>query len=341
MLVVTLGEPYSVNVELLAPLVQGPLGRTLAGDRVALVGSAWQWRDQLQRLGVTPPPTEAVASLAAVRPGALAFLDVGDAGVERPAESLSPAERGRVAVRALEALRTLGDEPCVAVVTGPIDKHACHAAGYGFPGQTEFFEELWRGDAVMTLAGPRLRVGLVTNHLRLADVPRAVTRALVERKLGLFATTLASSFGVAAPRIAVVGLNPHAGDQGLFGDEERVAIAPAIEAVRRQPPVAGLTIDGPVPADTAFHRAYHGRYDGVLAMYHDQGLGPLKTVHFDDGVNLSGGLRHLRVSPDHGPAADLFLAGKASGASWRAAMELAVAHLRRGAGGEESGGARA
>lgn len=310
MLVITLGDPFSVSVELLAPL----LARGATGDLpVTLIGSLWQWQDQSRRLALPELPRR------------VTFLDVGDATYHKPAEKLTPKERGELARRNLETLKTLPRSTRLAVVTAPIDKHAAQAAGYTFPGQTEFFEVLWGHRAVMTLAGPRLRVGLVTNHLPLAAVSGAITKSLVEMKLELFLNTLRESFGIAQPRVAVAGLNPHAGDQGLFGDEDRDIIAPVVAAMAARHPDA--TITGPVAADTVFYRAYQGRYDGVLAMYHDQGLGPLKTVHFDDAVNLSGGLPHFRASPDHGPASDLFLKGAASGKSFAAALALARHYL--------------
>jgi 4-hydroxythreonine-4-phosphate dehydrogenase len=321
MLILTSGDPYSVNVELFlkSGLPVDPRWPTL------VIGCAWQWCDQAMRLGLPMPAFEKVSSPAVAQSGVLSFLEVGDQSFAVPAETLSSSARGDLAVRALRAVPQDTTAGSLAVVTGPIDKHACHGAGFSYPGQTEFFEDLWQGQAVMTLAGPLLRVGLVTNHLALRDVPQALTIATVTAKLELFIKTLREAFGKSSPRIAVSGLNPHASDQGLFGDEEARVLKPAIDMVRHTCPDA--VIVGPLPADTAFYRAYQGAYDGVLAMYHDQGLGPLKTVHFDDAINLSGGLRHLRVSPDHGPAKDLFLSGKASMLSVQAAVQTAKQYL--------------
>jgi 4-hydroxythreonine-4-phosphate dehydrogenase len=247
----------------------------------------------------------------------------------RPAEELAAPVRGALAVRSLAQVGALtAAVPAgrrLAVITGPIDKHACVLAGFAHGGQTEYFEELWGAPAVMTLAGSRLRVGLVTNHLPLKDVPKALTAGTVLAKLALFVRTLREAFGCKRPRVAVCGVNPHAGDGGLFGDEESRCLAPALAAFK-----GDADVTGPVPADTAFYRAYHGAFDGVLAMYHDQGLGPLKTVHFDDAVNLSGGLPHFRASPDHGPARDLFLRKAASPASFALTLDLAAAYLRGG-----------
>lgn len=322
MLVITSGDPLSITVEILTPLLHAPRYRQ---HGAVVIGSAWQWRDQAKRLGLSLPQMQSVTSLAQVKAGALAMLDVGTDTDALPAEQLTPAQRGAVSMRALEWLKSDHTGGPLAVVTGPIDKHACHLAGYPYPGQTEFFEAMWGSTAVMTLAGPRLRVGLVTNHVALKDVAARFSIELVQKKLTLFVKTLRESFHIAAPRIAVCGVNPHASDNGLFGREEELYLVPAIAAVRDSEPQADIT--GPVPADTAFYRAYHGVYDGVLAMYHDQGLGPLKTVHFDDAVNLSGGLTHFRVSPDHGPARDRFLQRTASPESFTAAMDLASRYL--------------
>ncbi len=323
MLVVTLGDPFSINIEILASLmIQMPPRAT---HSIVFVGSAWQWQDQTKRAGLTTlVPTPITQFADAGRPG-LHFLDVGAKEHARPAEALTSKQRGEVAKASLDRLTTLGAVRDLAVLTAPIDKHAAAEAGYPFPGQTEFFEHLWKAPAVMTLAGPKLRVGLVTNHLPLAAVADAITPKLVEKKLELFIATLRASFGIARPRVAICGVNPHAGDQGLFGSEDKLVVAPAVAAVAARHP--DVELSGPVPADTAFYRAYQGRFDGVLAMYHDQGLGPLKTVHFDDAVNLSGGLPHFRASPDHGPASDLFLKGGASAKSFAEALRLAVQYL--------------
>jgi 4-hydroxythreonine-4-phosphate dehydrogenase len=156
-------------------------------------------------------------------------------------------------------------------------------------------------------------------------VPRLSTE-LIETKICLFAKSLKEDFNIKSPRIAVCGVNPHAGDNGLFGDEDRRLILPVVKKLQAKWQ-GQVTLQGPMPADTVFHFAFQGQYDGVLAMYHDQGLGPLKIVHFDTAVNLSGGLPHLRVSPDHGPAADLYLSQKASPKSWQSCYAVACQYL--------------
>lgn len=344
-IVMTAGDPWSVTTGALARLVFGPespfafLVRAAAERRVRLVvcGSATLIARQFDRLGVRLP---SVVEL--VDDG----IPVG-AGLYPP----DPAARGAHAIAALEAavrLATGASPGTFAVVTGPIDKKSCALAGFQYPGQTEFFEAAWTpagnvpaaagaSGALMLLAGPRLRVGLATRHLPLKDVPAAITPELVASQTSILAAALRQTFGIARPRIAVCGLNPHAGDRGLFGDEEALAITPGIDSARSHPDCAGAEITGPHSGDTIFHEAWAGSHDGVLAMYHDQGLAPLKALHFHEAVNISAGLRHLRVSPDHGPASALFLTGRADNGSFEAAFRVACGHLQL-ADGQGSGG---
>ncbi|MCX6118271.1 MAG: 4-hydroxythreonine-4-phosphate dehydrogenase PdxA [Proteobacteria bacterium] len=247
------------------------------------------------------------------------FIDLSLSKLNEDPRNLSLEERGQCSVLALESVPKEMNAK-FAVLTCPIDKHNAHKAGFQFSGQTEFFENLWNEKGIMILAGPQLRVGLTTNHMALKDVPAVLDSNLVSVKICLMAESLKKVFGIDRPRIAVCGLNPHCSDGGLFGDEEQNIILPAILGSKLK--AAYASIQGPIPADTAFYRAYKGEFDGVLAQYHDQGLGPLKLVHWDTAVNVTGGLRYLRVSPDHGPAADLFGKNQASIKSFAAALEL-------------------
>jgi 4-hydroxythreonine-4-phosphate dehydrogenase len=180
----------------------------------------------------------------------------------------------------------------------------------------------------MMMVGPRLRVILVTTHLALAKVPRALSRELVRETLQIADRALRDQFGLAHPRIGVAGLNPHAGEQGVFGDEEIRIIAPAVRAAQRR----GIDARGPLAADSLFPHAYEGHVDAVVCMYHDQGLAPFKLVHFADGVNVTIGLPFVRTSPDHGTAHDIAGRGKADSSSMAAALALAaeLAESRRG-----------
>ncbi|WP_404481693.1 4-hydroxythreonine-4-phosphate dehydrogenase PdxA [Novosphingobium sp. BL-52-GroH] len=209
-----------------------------------------------------------------------------------------------------------------AVVTGPIAKSKLAAIGFTQPGQTEFLADacgLAHDEAVMMLAGPSLRTVPLTVHEALAAVPGLVTRALIERKVRIVARALARDFGLAAPRIAVTGLNPHAGEDGRMGTEDRDVIAPAIAALRAE----GLAVTGPHPADALFAAHERTRYDVALCMYHDQALIPIKTLDFDQGVNVTLGLPIVRTSPDHGTA--FAIAGKreASAGAMIAAIRMA------------------
>ncbi|MDD2557511.1 MAG: 4-hydroxythreonine-4-phosphate dehydrogenase PdxA [Desulfuromonas sp.] len=208
------------------------------------------------------------------------------------------------------------------MITAPIQKEAIHAAGCEFPGHTELLaQRCGVKKVVMMLAGPRLRVCLVTTHLALRDVPTAVTSAEILETIKITHTALQRYFCPAsAPRIAVLALNPHAGEGGMFGDEEERFIVPALE----QALALGIQASGPHSADTLFHFAVQGAYDAVVCMYHDQGLIPLKLLHFEDGVNVTLGLPIIRTSVDHGTAYDLAGSGKASAQSLIAAINMAV-----------------
>ena len=207
------------------------------------------------------------------------------------------------------------------MVTAPISKAAIRAAGSPFPGHTELLAARCQvSKEVMMLAGDRLKVALVTTHHALAAVPALLSVAEILATIRVTADALRRHFGLASPRVAVLALNPHAGEGGQFGDEERRLIAPAIAAAQAE----GINASGPHSADTLFHFAVQGLYDVVICMYHDQGLIPLKLLHFDDGVNVTLGLPIVRTSVDHGTAYDLAGTGCASASSLVAALRLAA-----------------
>ncbi len=212
-----------------------------------------------------------------------------------------------------------------ALVTGPISKEGFHRAGITVPGHTEWLASLTRTRRfAMMLMDHRLRVALVTRHLPLAAVPAAVTRKAVGEAIALTSDAL-PWLGARRRRIGVCGLNPHAGEGGDLGREEIEVIAPAIRAARRK----GIDALGPLPADTAFHQALHGAYDAVIAMYHDQGLAPLKMLAFDRGINVTLGLPMVRTSPDHGTAFDIAGQGQADPSSMVEALRLALSLARK------------
>jgi 4-hydroxythreonine-4-phosphate dehydrogenase len=232
-------------------------------------------------------------------------------------------EAGKLAARAIERAVWLARGGEVdAIVTGPVHKHALHAAGYRFPGVTEFLAQLVGGgsDVAMMLVTPTLRVVLVTTHIALRDVPQQLT---VDRIVRVGRTTQAALrdwFGIPEPRLAVCALNPHAGESGLFGDEEQRTLGPAAHA---------LGAAGPLPADTVFVRAIRGEFDVVLAPYHDVGMTAVKVAGFGQGVNVTLGLPFPRTAPDHGTAFDIAGKGVADAGSMRAALELAIRLARR------------
>ncbi len=224
---------------------------------------------------------------------------------------------GRAAGKAIEAAAQLALAGEVdAIVTGPIHKQSLNAAGFHYPGVTEFLAHL-AGDVpvAMMLATDKLRVVLVTTHLALRDVAGALTTDRVVQAGRITADALRRWWGIAAPRLAVCALNPHAGEGGLFGDEDDRVLRPA---------AAALGAAGPLPADTVFVKALRGDFDAVLAPYHDVGMTAVKVAGFGSGVNVTLGLPFIRTAPDHGTAFDIAGTGKADPASMRAALDLAV-----------------
>jgi 4-hydroxythreonine-4-phosphate dehydrogenase len=245
----------------------------------------------------------------------------------------TPQKRGgEAAYRYIERGVELAQRDIVdALVTAPISKEGINSAGYPFPGHTELLATMTGAkNQVMMLAGPRLRVSLVTTHLPLRAVPAALSQEKIKQTIETTAHGLKDYFGITSPRLAVAGLNPHAGEGGIFGSEEEEVIWPAIEVCRQE----GMTVDGPFPPDSLFFYAASGRYDAVVAMYHDQGLIPLKLLHFRDGVNITLGLPIIRTSVDHGTGYDIAGQGKADPTSLinaiLTASQMAVA--RKGVG---------
>ncbi|MFK5926683.1 MAG: 4-hydroxythreonine-4-phosphate dehydrogenase PdxA [Desulfuromusa sp.] len=217
------------------------------------------------------------------------------------------------------------DKSAAGIVTCPINKAAINAAGFHFPGHTELLaERCGIKKVVMMLAGERLKVCLVTTHLAYRDVPAKLSREEILQTIRITAEAFRKQFGIQQPRLAVLALNPHASEKGLFGDEEQRIITPAIEAAQAE----GIAADGPHSADTLFHFAVKGAYDAVICMYHDQGLIPLKLLHFDDAVNVTLGLPIVRTSVDHGTAYDLAGTGTANTASLMAALKMAEKMVR-------------
>jgi 4-hydroxythreonine-4-phosphate dehydrogenase len=319
-LAITAGEPAGVGPELLIRLAATPLAATLIAvtDRQLLERAA-------ARCGLAVEIIDDDGSTQTQRlPGTLRIRHVPVGASEHPGHP-DPANAQHVLTTLAEAA-----DGCIAgrydaVVTAPLQKSSINDAGIRFSGHTEFFAERAHADVVMMLASPELRVALVTTHLPLASVSAAITGAALMRTLRIVHAELRDTFGIAAPRIAVLGLNPHAGEAGHMGHEEIDTIIPAMDMLRGE----GMQLLGPLPADTAFVPAQRRHYDAVVAMYHDQALPVLKSEAFDRTVNLTLGLPFIRTSVDHGTALDLAGTGRADPASLIAAARMALELVAR------------
>ncbi len=328
-LAVTMGEPAGIGGELSlkAWLARRPADRPffVLDDATRLAALARDLRLDV-RVHEIARPADAAMVFATALP-VLAVNLRAPATLGRPDPVNAPAtleaiERGA-------ALALTGE--IAGVVTNPIQKKTLQDAGFRHPGHTEFLAELAGGAAgrpaevAMMLACPGLRVVPVTIHLSLADAVRALNAELILRVGRITAAALTALFGIARPRLVVAALNPHAGEQGTMGDEERRTIMPAIDMLRGD----GIDVRGPAPADTLFHPAARATYDAALCMYHDQALIPIKTIDFSGGVNVTLGLPFVRTSPDHGTALDIAGTGRADPASLIAALAMADDMARR------------
>jgi 4-hydroxythreonine-4-phosphate dehydrogenase len=254
---------------------------------------------------------------------ALPIVATGETTTARPGRpDDSSAAAALASIR--QAVADVAAGRAAAIVTNPIAKGVLYRAGFRHPGHTEFLAELAASDGrtpqpVMMLWSPVLAVVPVTIHLALREALAQLSTELIVSTVRIVATALKSHFGLDRPRIAVSGLNPHAGEDGSLGTEEQTIVAPAIDILRRE----GIELRGPLPADTMFHDAARRTYDCAVCMYHDQALIPIKTLAFDDAVNVTLGLPFIRTSPDHGTAFDIASTGRANPASLIAALRLA------------------
>ncbi len=237
-------------------------------------------------------------------------------------EGQATQEGGKYAFESLEqATQDLASGKIDVLVTAPISKEAMNKSGFKFPGHTEYLADMaGQEDALMLMVSANLRVGLVTTHIPLKDVSQTITIDKVADKIRAFASSLKKDFAISRPKIAVFGVNPHAGENGKMGSEEQEIIIPAIGRAKGE----GILAFGPFPADGFFGSGAITQYDGILAMYHDQGLAAFKALAFDDGVNFTAGLPIIRTSPDHGTAYDIVGKNKASGQSMRNAIYMAI-----------------
>ena len=262
-----------------------------------------------------------VASADDARRGKVNFVECGDA---TPKAGVASAEGGKAAVEALErAVADLKDGAIDALVTAPIDKESAQSDTFHFTGHTEFFASHLEGEPMMIMCSERLRVGLVTIHIPVAEVSKNISKEKILQSLTTLRSALKQDFGIVEPRIAVLSLNPHAGEGGMLGSEEQEIIKPAIVEAFEQ----GTLAFGPFPADGLFANGGYTKYDAILAMYHDQGLTPFKTLS-PDGVNFTAGLSAVRTSPDHGTAYDIAGKGVADAQSMRNAIYTAIDIVR-------------
>ncbi|QYO78091.1 4-hydroxythreonine-4-phosphate dehydrogenase PdxA [Devosia salina] len=321
-LAVTMGEPAGIGPDLLLALYAQRVERQL--PPFVVFGHVDFLRARAQRLGlnidvIPADPYEGMKAFAR----ALPVFPISGPIEDTPGEPSS--DTGEAVIDSIErAVTAVQDGTCRAVVTAPIHKGVLYQAGFSYPGHTEFLAALCAHDGtaplpVMMLAHEDLRAVPLTIHVPIKDVPGLINRKLILDTLRVMAHDLRQRFHIAAPRIAVAGLNPHAGEGGTIGREDVEIIGPAIaDAVAE-----GIDAVGPLPGDTLFYPPHWRQYDAVLAMYHDQALIPIKTVAFDSGVNVTLGLPIVRTSPDHGTAFDLAGTGKASPSSFAAAIAMA------------------
>jgi 4-hydroxythreonine-4-phosphate dehydrogenase len=295
-ILITMGEPAGIGPEV-AMAAFDHFGGQIGGRPIKLVGDAGVFSSHSRAL----IPTRARARAVPGKPDA--------------ANAPAVIEAIEIAVQAAMA----GE--AAAVVTAPIHKAVLNSAGFGFPGHTEFLAHLTGARrAVMMLASDELRVVPLTIHMPIAEVPAAIDKQSVFDTGEIILTALRRDFGILNPRLAVAGLNPHAGEDGMLGGEDARIIAPAVAALKAR----GFAVKGPLSADTLFHDEARTRYDAALCMYHDQALIPIKTLSFWDGVNVTLGLAVVRTSPDHGTALDIAGQGKADARSMIAAVKMAA-----------------
>lgn len=302
---ITMGDPNGIGPEVAIKAIQDK--SVMDACQPVLIGSEKVWHKAAEQFAVDNIPE-------IVDPGGFNIKDLTPQKVSK--------EAGRASVQCIEkAVEMALSCDIDAVVTAPISKESIHLAGSGYPGHTEMLKDLTGSDnAIMLFEGGKFRVALQTIHAALSKVPGMIKKDEIFNTISICSSELKSKFGIDSPRVVVCGLNPHAGEAGAFGREEIEEIIPAVELAKSE----GINVEGPYPADTLFYNALQGRWDLVLAMYHDQGLIPFKMLSFDTGVNVTIGLPIIRTSPDHGTAFDIAWQGKANPASMIEAIRVAV-----------------
>jgi 4-hydroxythreonine-4-phosphate dehydrogenase len=327
---ITMGDPAGVGPEILA--------KALAQDKVyqwcrpLVVGDAGLLSSCLAKVA-TAPSVRVISEPSAVQgqPGCVDLMEGPRLDREACLPGLPTVEGGKAMVNYIQTAVGLALAGEVAgVVTCPINKALMHQSGYPYEGHTQMIAHLTGSDEfVMMLAGEFLKVALVTIHCPIEQIPHILTAEMVYRTIRITHRALEEDFGLLRPRLGVAALNPHAGEGGLFGTQETEVIQPAVQRAREE----GMAAAGPLPADTLFHRAISGQFDAVVAMYHDQGLIPIKLLHFSDAVNITLGLPIIRTSVDHGTAYDIAGSWQADPSSLVAAMRVGAQMIKNRRGG--------
>jgi len=319
-LAVSMGDPSGIGPDII--LKTWCQGKNLDLPDFFVAGDINFLQGRAQALGLD-------LNIEAYKPGntiynALPVLDLGCSQIGEPGKPCIRDAKGTISAID-KCVELVFEGKAGGIVTCPMNKHVLYEAGFKHPGHTEYLAELGRQHTgkdympVMMLAGPQLKTVPVTIHIPLKKVPETLTTDLIIRTSHIAAKDLRKNFGIIKPRLAVSGLNPHAGENGSIGREDETIVMPAVEQLKKD----GIHIQGPMPADTMFHEAARRTYDVAICMYHDQALIPAKTLGFDDAVNVTLGLPFIRTSPDHGTAYDIAGTGKANPSSFIAALKMA------------------
>jgi 4-hydroxythreonine-4-phosphate dehydrogenase len=318
-LAITMGDPGGVGPEIIIKALSTDIRDYCAP---IVIGDRGPMEEAITLLKV-PAKLQVITSPEESKPTQRGrSIELIDMGVVKKLKKCKPtAESGRASVSYIKrAVELALNKQVDGIVTAPISKQALSMAGFGWPGHTEMLSDLTHAkDYAMMLVGGPLRIILVTIHASLKSVPALITKDKILKTIRL-AKKACDMLGIKAPKIAVAGLNPHAGEGGLFGDEEIKEIVPAVKKALGEE----IPVSGPYPPDTVFHKAYRGEIDIIVCMYHDQGLIPLKMIAFDEGVNLTVGLPIVRTSPNHGTAYDIAWKGIANPSSMIEAIKLAA-----------------
>lgn len=323
---ITMGDPAGIGPEIIllslsTPLIYKICKPVVIGD-INILETAKKYTQSNLILSVIENPDKGIYKSGSIDVINLSNLDPESILPGKPNE-----ESGRAMIDYItNAIDMAMCNAISGIVTCPVNKTVIKMAGYKFPGHTELLAARTKcNDFVMMLAGEKLRVVLVTIHIPLKDVPAVLSVEKIYKTIRITGKSLTERFGFKNPRVAVAGLNPHAGEEGIFGDEEEKIITPAIRLAKKE----GFNVSGPYPPDTIFYHAAKGHYDAVVCMYHDQGLIPFKMQHFTNGVNTTLGLPIIRTSVDHGTAYDIAGTGQADPGSLIEAIKMAATHSKQ------------